>query len=87
MGEVVIRPMPVGYLDIAEWLRPTIAPIFPGCPESGPSDEDRLLAFELWQALDPESQRWYLKHSRTIRDMFEKTKKSKKSKKLLKSSK
>lgn len=77
MGEVVIVPMPVAYLDIAERLRPTIPPIFPGCPECGPSDADRLLAFELWQALDEESKRWYLKHSRTIRSLFEKNEKSK----------
>lgn len=77
MSRVRIKPMPRSFLTIPELYRPGIPPMFPGCPDGGPSDADKELAFKLFQALDPESQRWYLKHSRTLRDMFENSKKSK----------
>ena len=47
-------------------LRPIIPPIF---PDEFPTEADKDLAYELFLALDPESQEWYRRHSVTLRAM------------------
>lgn len=56
---VVIEPMPLGYRSIPAKFRPQHPPIFHG--EGTPTDADVALARDLFQALDPESQAWYLR--------------------------
>lgn len=56
MVDVVIKPMPLAWRKIPVRLRPCTFPIF---PDGEPTDADRELARELFQALDPESQDWY----------------------------
>jgi hypothetical protein len=52
---VEIKPMPRRYLEISPRFRPSPPPVFDG----DPTPDDRLLARELFRALDPESQEWY----------------------------
>jgi len=56
MAEIRIQPMPRTYLAISPRLRPMPPPVF---PEGQPTADDRVLARELFRALDPESQAWY----------------------------
>lgn len=55
MASVYIHPLPELARRYTRWL-PIVPPIF----DSPPTDEDRLLALELWRALDLVSRRWYV---------------------------
>lgn len=52
---VDLKPMPRRYLEISEKFRPQHPPIFDGTPTPADIAEARAL----FEALDPESQRWY----------------------------
>jgi hypothetical protein len=56
---VTIKPMPDFYRHISKRWRPQHPPIFTDCGKSGPSQEERELARELFKILDAESQEWY----------------------------
>lgn len=56
MRTVNIVPLPAWCRLIPKRLHPTPPPIF---PEGEPTAEERALARELFEALDPESQEWY----------------------------
>lgn len=60
---VKIQPMPGCIRDLPPWLRPMTPPVFPDEP---PTNDDRALARELFQALDQESQEWYRANHSTL---------------------
>lgn len=62
MAKVDIKPMPQGYRKISAKYRPQYPPIF---PDGTPTDDDIVLARELFAALDEESQEWYRRGGRS----------------------
>ncbi|RJR40794.1 MAG: hypothetical protein C4576_19715 [Desulfobacteraceae bacterium] len=79
MTEINIRPMPRSYLKIPMRLRPCIPPFYLDIPPEGVSREDRELAYELFQALDPESKAWYRYNRPSLFADLEKSEKGKSS--------
>jgi hypothetical protein len=59
MGAVHLKPMPESIRRLPKRLRPRPAPIFPGCPLEGPSEEDKARARVVWDLLDDETKDWY----------------------------
>ena len=62
--KVHVKPMPESFKRFSIRFRPQPKPIFSG----NPTDEDRKLAKELFDALDSESQRYY---RRNLPSLFE----------------
>ncbi len=62
MASVTIKPLPEPLRQHAmRWPQPKFIPSPPSIFSGGePTDQDRALAYALWQALDQISRRWYV---------------------------
>ncbi len=63
MTVVCVNPMPEKFRAIPKKWLPGCPPIFKECGSGGPSEDDKALARELFKALDPQSQEWYLQNT------------------------